>query len=116
MITINYYISILIFFIITLSDYLISDIKLDFDLDPEVTIVTATSSISTSLSQSSLADLTLDGEELELVSVFINDQELSNDKFKLEEGKLVIFSSRYVIYILLQTKILTIIKYSIYEF
>ena len=53
-------------------DYLISDIDLTFDLDATKTVVTAVSQVTRQ--GASDVPLKLDGEELTLVSVHINDQ------------------------------------------
>ncbi|WP_318368088.1 aminopeptidase N [Enterobacter sp.] len=67
-------------------DYLISDIDLTFDLDAAKTVVTAVSQVS----RQGAADtpLRLDGEDLTLVSLHINDAAWSD--YKIEDNSLVI--------------------------
>ena len=67
-------------------DYLISDIDLTFDLDATKTVVTAVSQVTR---QSATAvPLRLDGEDLTLVSLHINDEAWSD--YKEEGNQLVI--------------------------
>lgn len=58
----------------TYTDYVIEKIHLNFELTGANTVVTATSNVlkNTQVKGSKKADLILDGEELELVSVAIN--------------------------------------------
>ena len=58
----------------THTDYVIEKIHLNFELTGANTVVTATSNVlkNTQVKGSKKADLILDGEELELVSVAIN--------------------------------------------
>lgn len=67
-------------------DYTISDIDLTFDLDAAKTLVTAISKVS----RQGAADaaLRLDGGELTLVSIHVNDQAWEN--YRLEESTLVL--------------------------
>ncbi|WP_242388802.1 aminopeptidase N [Kosakonia cowanii] len=67
-------------------DYLISDIDLTFDLDAAKTVVTALSNVSRQ--SASAAPLRLDGGDLTLISLHINDQPWTN--YKEEGGQLVI--------------------------
>ena len=67
-------------------DYLISDIDLTFDLDAAKTVVTALSNVSRQ--SASAAPLRLDGGDLTLISMHINDQPWTN--YKEEGGQLVI--------------------------
>ncbi|KNC08948.1 aminopeptidase N [Klebsiella sp. RIT-PI-d] len=67
-------------------DYLISDIDLTFDLDAAKTVVTAVSQVTRQ--GASDVPLKLDGEELTLVSVHINDQPWTD--YQQEERHLVI--------------------------
>jgi aminopeptidase N len=53
-------------------DFTITDIDLDFDLAPEITTVTARSRVLQKNNQAN--DLILDGEDLKLISVNINEQ------------------------------------------
>lgn len=67
-------------------DYLISDIDLTFDLDATKTVVTAVSQVSRQ--GASEVPLKLDGEELTLVSLHVNDQPWN--EYQQEERHLVI--------------------------
>ena len=67
-------------------DYLISDIDLTFDLDATKTVVTAVSQVSRQ--GASEVPLKLDGEELTLVSLHVNDQPWT--EYQQEERHLVI--------------------------
>ncbi|WP_318357258.1 aminopeptidase N [Enterobacter sp.] len=67
-------------------DYLISDIDLTFDLDAAKTVVTAVSQVSRQGAAD--APLRLDGEDLTLVSLHINDAAWSD--YKIEDNSLVI--------------------------
>ncbi|MFW3573211.1 aminopeptidase N [Kosakonia cowanii] len=67
-------------------DYLISDIDLTFDLDAAKTVVTALSNVSRQ--SASAAPLRLDGGDLTLISLHINDQPWTN--YKEEGGQLVL--------------------------
>lgn len=67
-------------------DYQITDIDLTFDLDAQKTVVTAVSQAVRH--GASDAPLRLDGEDLKLVSVHINDEPWT--AWKEEEGALVI--------------------------
>ncbi|POP45864.1 aminopeptidase N [Superficieibacter electus] len=67
-------------------DYLISDIDLTFDLDAAKTVVTAVSQVSRQ--GASEVPLKLDGEDLTLVSLHVNDQPWSD--YQQEERHLVI--------------------------
>ncbi|KAB0540032.1 aminopeptidase N [Pseudochrobactrum saccharolyticum] len=60
------------------SDYLIRKTELDFQLDPEKTIITARLTIERRDGVSLTAPLILDGDELELVSLQINDKPVSD--------------------------------------
>ena len=78
------------------SNYSVPEINLDFQLSDSETIVTSTSSV---VQQSSLegCDLTLDGEELGLLSLKINDILLGNDDYYVHrDGKLTIFGKSIV--------------------
>ncbi|MCK1967488.1 aminopeptidase N [Franconibacter sp. IITDAS19] len=67
-------------------DYFISDIDLTFELDAAQTVVTAVSQISRNAADA--APLRLDGEDLTLVSLHINDAPWQD--YRLEEGALVL--------------------------
>jgi aminopeptidase N len=67
-------------------DYTISDIDLTFDLDATKTLVTAISKVSRQGAAG--APLRLDGGDLKLVSLHVNDK--AWDDYKLEEGALVL--------------------------
>ncbi|EKT62069.1 aminopeptidase N [Providencia burhodogranariea] len=69
-------------------DYTISEIDLDFILDPTKTVVTATSQVKRINPQSS--SLELHGEDLVLVSVEVNGQSWAH--YKEQESKLIIES------------------------
>src|SRR5476649_515600 len=67
-------------------DYTITDIDLNFELDAQKTVVTAISQIKRLGAEG--ASLTLNGEDLQLVSLKINGQDWP--KYQLQEGTLVI--------------------------
>ena len=67
-------------------DYFISDIDLTFELDAAQTVVTAVSQISRNAAEAT--PLRLDGEDLTLVSLHINDAPWQD--YRLEEGALVL--------------------------
>ena len=67
-------------------DYTIGDIELTFDLDAAKTVVTAVSTLTRH--GASDAPLRLDGEDLTLLSVHVNDQAWSD--YKEEDNQLVI--------------------------
>ncbi|MEB5921107.1 aminopeptidase N [Franconibacter daqui] len=67
-------------------DYFISDIDLTFELDAAQTVVTAVSQISRNAADA--APLRLDGEDLTLVSLHINDAPWQD--YRLEESALVL--------------------------
>ncbi|MEY0726446.1 aminopeptidase N [Providencia rettgeri] len=69
-------------------DYTITEIDLDFNLDPVKTVVTAISKVKRLNSQSST--LELNGEDLSLVSIEVDGKAWEN--YKESEGKLIIES------------------------
>jgi len=78
---------------VRLSDYTppayqIDEIALVFSLEPEATVVAASSHVRRA--GAAPAPLTLDGERLQLESISIDGQELSASAYRLEPGKLVI--------------------------
>ena len=76
------------------SDFFIPEIFLSFVLDASDTIVTATSQVSRSISPASKnADLVLDGEDLDIISVKIAGASLAPTAYSYEEGKLRIKSA-----------------------
>jgi aminopeptidase N len=68
-------------------DYKVSEIALDFVLDPEATRVTATMKIARS---GDAAPLVLDGEQLKLVSIAVDGRALSPDEYKIAPETLTI--------------------------
>ena len=76
------------------SDFFIPEIFLSFVLDASDTIVTATSQVSRSISPASKnADLVLDGEDLDIISVRVGGTALTTSSYSYEEGKLRIKST-----------------------
>ncbi|MEQ1811511.1 MAG: aminopeptidase N [Terricaulis sp.] len=69
-------------------DYLIDEIALVFSLEPEATIVAARSHVRRS--SAGAAPLVLNGERLELQSIAIDGNMLSDDQYSVEPGRLVI--------------------------
>ncbi|MCX7359783.1 MAG: aminopeptidase N [Alphaproteobacteria bacterium] len=69
-------------------DYLIDEIALVFSLEPEATIVAARSHVRRS--SAGAAPLVLNGERLNLQSIAIDGETLSDDKYSAEPGRLVI--------------------------
>jgi aminopeptidase N len=68
--------------------YLVDEIDLEFDLDPERTVIGATSRVRRNPSGS--GPLALDGESLELLEVAIDGRVLGPDEYRLDEQALVI--------------------------
>lgn len=76
------------------SDFFIPEIFLSFNLDASETTVTASSQISRSVSPASKgADLVLDGEDLDLISVKIAGNALAESAYSYTDGKLRIKGS-----------------------
>ena len=71
----------------TAPDYTISDISLTFELEPESTIVTAVSKVEQVNKNSALV---LDGQDLELISVAIDDKLLSNEQYTIVNSQLIV--------------------------
>lgn len=76
-------------------NYLINEVDLVIELDPSDTIITSTLkcetspyALSSNAGEASEQDLILDGEDLKLISVFLNGSAITNHR--IEEGKLVI--------------------------
>ena len=76
-------------------NYLINEVDLVIELDPTDTIITSTlmcetssHALSSNAGGASGQDLILDGEDLKLISVFLNGSAFTN--YRIEEGKLVI--------------------------
>jgi len=67
--------------------YRISEIALDFLLDPDTTRVTATSKV---VRVGAAVPLVLDGEQLKLISVAIDGRQLQPSAYKVEEACLTI--------------------------
>ncbi|MDF7671095.1 aminopeptidase N [Orbaceae bacterium ESL0721] len=83
-------------------DFTITDLDLEFELDPECTIVTARSHV---VKQNNKADdLILDGEDLKLISLLINDQPWHD--YTLSDSGLVIHQppSKFVLTIVNEIK------------
>ena len=72
------------------SDYEISEIALDFILDPEITRVKATTKVTRAAAAP--CPLVLNGEHLRLVSVAINGKALNTDNYAITETTLIIAS------------------------
>ncbi len=68
-------------------DYRITEIALDFVLDPDATRVTATSKVART---GAAAPLLLDGEHLKLISIAIDGRTLAASAYKVEEASLTI--------------------------
>ncbi len=67
-------------------DYLIETVDLEFQLDEEVTTVTA----NIRFIKKKEVPLVLNGQELRLVSLKLNDRELAEDEYQIEEESLTI--------------------------
>ncbi|OGU06582.1 MAG: aminopeptidase N [Geobacteraceae bacterium GWC2_58_44] len=75
----------------TPPDYLIESVDLSFDLDPELTQVVSRLAVRSNHDRSGAArPLVLDGEELTLVSLKLDDAELSPERYQILEGRLTI--------------------------
>ncbi|MCI5223370.1 MAG: aminopeptidase N, partial [Candidatus Electrothrix sp. AR4] len=69
--------------------FTVSEINLRVELDPEQTLVTARTSIRRNpAADTAQAPLELNGEQLELVSVSLNDQELGKNEYLYDGGTL----------------------------
>jgi len=68
-------------------NHVITDVSLEFELNEQCTTVTATTQVITNIASSPLV---LNGENLELISVSINQQSLSTAQFSLENDMLSI--------------------------
>jgi aminopeptidase N len=62
--------------------YLVTTLELEFDLEPEATIVTATGRYQRN-PQGPAGDLTLFGEELELLALELDGTPLATDRYRL---------------------------------
>ena len=75
-------------------DYWIDRTDLTFDLFEDHALVTSVLSMrlneSVNEAASSLPDLVLHGEDLDLVSLFVNKQELESDQYRLAKGSLTV--------------------------
>lgn len=74
------------------SPYQISKIYLDFKLEESETIVTGRSILRRRDLAQQIQDLSLDGEELELLEVSINNIKLTAQQYRTEEEKLIILA------------------------
>ncbi len=73
-------------------DYWIDTAKLHFELKEEATLVSSELSLSRNLSKGEQAKpLVLDGEQLELLSLRLDDCELSKDEYRVDEEQLTIY-------------------------
>jgi aminopeptidase N len=71
--------------------FLIEDVDLRFELGEETTLVTAVLTVARNPAFGApRGDLTLHGQELELVSLAIDDSPVGDDRFRLDDGALVI--------------------------
>ncbi|MEM6415700.1 MAG: aminopeptidase N [Pseudomonadota bacterium] len=71
-------------------DFIIDAVALDFDLDPESTTVTSTLNVRRREGVDPQAPLVLDGEEISLVSIRLDDNPLAPDRYQLDENTLTI--------------------------
>ncbi len=67
--------------------YTITDISLVFDLDPTATKVTAVSKVIT---VDANQPLILDGDDIKLLSVSVNNQTLTSDQYQIDNSQLVL--------------------------
>ncbi len=70
-------------------DYGISELSLDFALDPEATIVTATMQVARAGAD---APLVLNGEQMKLLSVAIDGRKLASGEYKVDDEALTLQS------------------------
>lgn len=70
-------------------NYQVEQIQMEFDLDPSDTKVKV---ITTFMPKEGFSSLKLDADELELISVKLNDLELTEKDYKLDEDSLVILN------------------------
>ncbi|MGE0312670.1 MAG: aminopeptidase N [Lautropia sp.] len=75
-------------------DYLVPEIHLRFELDPARTLVTARSRVERAPHAAADAALTLDGEDLDLLSIRIDGVEPAPGSWRIEHGRLVIEPAR----------------------
>ena len=71
-------------------DFLIDHVDLDFSLHPSETVVTAVLNLKRNPAGQSGAPLSLDGEDLILWSISLNDQPLLAEAYQVSAGKLTI--------------------------
>ena len=81
--------------VVHLKDYtpppwLIDTVHLDVDIRPEGTVVTATLSCARNPAAVATSTLDLDGEELETLSVSVDDKPLAADAYRVSENRLSI--------------------------
>ena len=81
--------------VVHLQDYtpppwLIDTVHLDVDIRPEGTVVTATLSCARNPAAVATSTLDLDGEELETLSVSVDDKPLAADAYRVSENRLSI--------------------------
>ena len=70
--------------------FLIKDILLEFYLDPHKTKVIATYSVTPTISKQKSNDLVLNGKNLELLRIFVNDEQIDSKKYILNPENLII--------------------------
>lgn len=71
-------------------DYLIKTVDLNFDLDPEKTIVTATINFSRNKNTKAGASLVLDGDGIKLLSLKLDGKDLGGDQYTATPDRLTI--------------------------
>ncbi|WP_086932466.1 aminopeptidase N [Agarilytica rhodophyticola] len=73
-------------------DYWINKTHLSFDLEEEFTIVSSSLELTRNANAAENTPLVLHGQELELVSLHLNDKELTADDYSVDDETLVIHS------------------------
>ena len=79
--------------------FLVDDVALEFDLDPELTQVTSTLAIRRNPDGKATDRLLLDGEDLELISLEVDGHALKDGDYESHDGGLVLpaRSDRFVV-------------------
>src|SRR5690348_9864015 len=90
----------------TVPIFLIEKVDLEFDLNESFTLVTSTLTLYGNLDSGTIAkDLILHGEELELVSIALNQKPLSANEYQQDAKTLTIFNVPDRFTLTIQTRI-----------
>jgi len=83
----------------------LQQVSLDFEIGEQITTVSSVLNFSLADSGKSHADIVLDGQQLELVSVFLNDRELNQQAYNCDDNQLVILAAPAVCTLKIQVRI-----------